>query len=117
MDHVQNGPILALHTFVPMEVSSLLPLAASVLLGICLAAACGFRVFLPLFIASLLSYLHIGGVDLRWGFEWMSTLPAANPPMNPAVPPARNKVETNNERILLCRVEKALCAAKVPGKI
>jgi hypothetical protein len=59
-----------------MEVSSLLPLAASVLLGICLAAACGFRVFLPLFIASLLSYLHVGGVDLRWGFEWMSTLPA-----------------------------------------
>ncbi len=70
------GSILDHRTFVSMEVSSLLPVGTSVMLGICLAAACGLRVFLPLFIASVLSYLHVGGVDLRWGFEWMSTLPA-----------------------------------------
>ena len=48
----------------------------SILLGVGLAAACGFRVFLPLFILSGLSYFGIGVDWLGHEFLWMSTLPA-----------------------------------------
>lgn len=47
-----------------------------VLLGISLAAACGLRVFLPLFITSLLTHFDVGGVGLREGFDWMGEWPA-----------------------------------------
>ena len=47
-----------------------------VLLGISLAAACGLRVFLPLFITSLLMHFDVGGVGLREGFDWMGEWPA-----------------------------------------
>lgn len=47
-----------------------------ILLGISLAAACGLRVFLPLFITSLLTYFDVGGVGLRDGFGWMGEWPA-----------------------------------------
>jgi Domain of unknown function (DUF4126) len=46
----------------------------SACLGLGLAAACGFRVFVPLLLASLASragYLHLGG-----GFGWMDGTPA-----------------------------------------
>jgi len=45
--------------------------AISILLGISLAASCGFRVFVPLLvtnIGSLSGWVHLGG-----GFEWMGT--------------------------------------------
>lgn len=44
------------------------------LIGIGLSAAAGFRVFTPLFIASLASYLD--WVQLSATFDWMATLPA-----------------------------------------
>lgn len=44
------------------------------LVGIGLSAAAGFRVFTPLFIASLASYLD--WVNLSSTFDWMGTLPA-----------------------------------------
>lgn len=44
------------------------------LIGIGLSAAAGFRVFTPLFIASLASYLD--WVNLSSTFDWMGTLPA-----------------------------------------
>lgn len=44
------------------------------LIGIGLSAAAGFRVFTPLFIASLASYLD--WVELSSTFDWMGTLPA-----------------------------------------
>ncbi|MCC7502922.1 MAG: DUF4126 domain-containing protein [Flavobacteriales bacterium] len=47
-----------------------------ILLGISLAAACGLRVFLPLFITSLLTHFDLGGVGLREGFGWMGEWPA-----------------------------------------
>lgn len=46
----------------------------SVAIGLGLAAACGFRVFLPLFLISLMShfdFLHLAGT-----FEWMASWPA-----------------------------------------
>lgn len=47
-----------------------------ILLGISLAAACGLRVFLPLFITSLLTHFDVGAVGLRDGFGWMGEWPA-----------------------------------------
>ena len=47
-------------------------------IGICaglgLAAACGFRVFLPLFIAAL--GIHFGGLSPHAGVEWLGSWPA-----------------------------------------
>lgn len=46
----------------------------SAFIGIGLAAATGFRVFLPLFAVSLASYLH--WIPMSESFEWISGLPA-----------------------------------------
>ena len=48
----------------------------SVALGVGLAAACGFRVFLPLFALSLFLHFGIGNVDVGAHFVWMGSLPA-----------------------------------------
>ncbi|MBL7944486.1 MAG: DUF4126 domain-containing protein [Flavobacteriales bacterium] len=48
----------------------------SIGVGIALAAACGLRVFLPLFVASLLAHFDLGGIGLRDGFGWMAEWPA-----------------------------------------
>lgn len=48
----------------------------SVALGLALAAACGLRVFLPLFVASLFAHFDVGGIGLREGFSWLSEWPA-----------------------------------------
>jgi hypothetical protein len=48
--------------------------AVGILLGLGLAASCGFRVFVPLLIsnvASLTGYINFGT-----GYEWMGTWPA-----------------------------------------
>ena len=47
-----------------------------ILLGISLAAACGLRVFMPLFITGLLTHFDAGGVVMRDGFGWMGEWPA-----------------------------------------
>ena len=48
--------------------------AVSILLGISLASAVGFRIFVPLLVISLAS---IGGyLNLSSGFEWIGTIPA-----------------------------------------
>ena len=46
----------------------------SVALGLSLAACCGFRVFIPLLIASVAAKFHWLNVSL--GFEWLGTFPA-----------------------------------------
>lgn len=46
----------------------------SILVGVALAAACGFRVFVPLLAISIASYA--GHLSLASGFEWVGTLPA-----------------------------------------
>jgi hypothetical protein len=46
----------------------------SVCLGIALAAACGFRVFVPLLALSLAS--HAGWVEVTGGFAWLASVPA-----------------------------------------
>jgi hypothetical protein len=46
----------------------------SILLGISLAAAVGFRIFIPLLIMSLASMS--GHLSLSSGFEWIGTIPA-----------------------------------------
>lgn len=48
----------------------------SVALGIGLAAACGLRVFLPLFVSSVLAHFDLGGFGLREGFGWLAEWPA-----------------------------------------
>ncbi len=48
----------------------------SIALGIALAAACGLRVFLPLFVTSVLAHFDIGSVGLREGFGWIGEWPA-----------------------------------------
>jgi hypothetical protein len=48
----------------------------SIAIGVSLAAACGFRVFVPLFIVSLCSYFNIGVEWLGEDFAWMGQLPA-----------------------------------------
>lgn len=51
-----------------------LPHILSAFVGIGLAAASGFRVFLPMFAVSLASYFH--WIPMSESFEWLSTLPA-----------------------------------------
>lgn len=51
-----------------------LPYVLSAFIGIGLAAASGFRVFLPLFSVSLASYFH--WIPTNETFEWLSSLPA-----------------------------------------
>ena len=51
-----------------------LPYVLSAFIGIGLAAATGFRVFLPLFAVSLASYFH--WIPMSESFEWLSGLPA-----------------------------------------
>ena len=46
----------------------------ALLVGLGLAAACGFRVFVPFLIMSIASYT--GFLELRSGFAWIGTLPA-----------------------------------------
>ncbi|ANF50854.1 hypothetical protein A0O34_10135 [Chryseobacterium glaciei] len=50
-----------------------LPYVLSAFIGIGLAAATGFRVFLPMFAVSLASYLH--WIPTNENFEWLSGLP------------------------------------------
>lgn len=50
-----------------------LPYVLSTFIGIGLAAATGFRVFLPMFAVSLASYFH--WIPMSESFEWLSTLP------------------------------------------
>jgi hypothetical protein len=46
----------------------------AIIVGICLAASCGFRVFVPLFVSSAASLA--GYLPLSSGFEWLGTWPA-----------------------------------------
>ena len=50
-----------------------LPYAISAFIGIGLAAAAGFRVFLPMFAVSLASYM--GWIPMNENFEWLAGLP------------------------------------------
>ena len=50
-----------------------LPYAISAFIGIGLAAATGFRVFLPMFAVSLASYM--GWIPMNESFEWLAGLP------------------------------------------
>ena len=47
---------------------------ASVFAGVALAAACGFRVFVPLLVLSIASIL--GAIPLADDFSWIATMPA-----------------------------------------
>lgn len=49
------------------------PVVMSAFLGIGLAAATGFRIFLPLFAVSLASYM--GWIDTNESFQWLANLP------------------------------------------
>jgi len=53
---------------------SSLELALSIALGIALAAAVGFRVFLPLLVVSIAA--HTGHLQLGESFAWLASLPA-----------------------------------------
>jgi hypothetical protein len=44
------------------------------ILGVGLAASCGFRVFVPLLVASAAT--HAGYLDVASGFDWLATWPA-----------------------------------------
>ena len=50
-----------------------LPYIISAFIGIGLAAATGFRVFMPIFAVSLASYL--GWIPMNESFEWLAGLP------------------------------------------
>ena len=53
--------------------ADILPYLLSAFIGIGLAAASGFRVFLPMFAVSLASYM--GWIPMGDNFEWLSGLP------------------------------------------
>jgi hypothetical protein len=48
----------------------------SILIGLGLAAACGFRVFVPLLIMSLASRAGVGHLELGANFAWIGSTPA-----------------------------------------
>lgn len=52
---------------------SYLPYAISAFIGIGLAAATGFRIFLPMFVVSLASFM--GWIPMNESFQWLSGLP------------------------------------------
>ncbi|WP_027375933.1 DUF4126 domain-containing protein [Kaistella palustris] len=55
------------------ETTSFLPYALSAFIGVGLAAATGFRIFLPMFAVSLASYM--GWIPMNESFHWLSGLP------------------------------------------
>lgn len=57
-----------------MDYLSFLPYVLSAFVGVGLAAATGFRVFLPMFAVSLA--LHFGWIPSGESFQWLSGLPA-----------------------------------------
>jgi hypothetical protein len=57
-----------------VAMDQLMPLLASVVLGIALAASCGLRAFLPLFALGVAA--RLGFVDLGEAFAWLSHTPA-----------------------------------------
>jgi hypothetical protein len=59
---------------IPLPHTSGFDLALSIALGIGLAAAVGFRVFLPLLVMSIAAYT--GHLTLSSGFAWLATPPA-----------------------------------------
>ncbi|HMJ89615.1 MAG TPA: DUF4126 domain-containing protein [Candidatus Acidoferrum sp.] len=48
----------------------------SICIGIGLSAACGFRVFVPLFCLSLAAHFQVGNLQLAPSFAWIGSLPA-----------------------------------------
>jgi len=48
--------------------------AVGILLGLGLAASCGFRVFVPLLVSNIAS--HLGYIHFGTGYEWMASWPA-----------------------------------------
>ena len=48
--------------------------AVGILLGLGLAASCGFRVFVPLLVSNVAS--HLGYIHFGAGYEWMASWPA-----------------------------------------
>lgn len=56
-----------------MDQISFLPWVISAFIGIGLAAASGFRVFMPMFAVSLAAYM--GWIPINANFEWLSGLP------------------------------------------
>jgi hypothetical protein len=48
----------------------------SILIGLGLAAACGFRVFVPLLVMSLATRADVGHLALGSGFAWIGSTPA-----------------------------------------
>jgi Domain of unknown function (DUF4126) len=50
------------------------PALLSLVTGVGLASACGFRVFLPLLVAGVAA--RTGAIPLAGGFEWLQSLPA-----------------------------------------
>ena len=49
-------------------------IAVGIILGVCLSAAVGFRIFIPMLILSLAS--NTGYVELTESYLWISSLPA-----------------------------------------
>lgn len=66
------GSIVA--AVIPMPHMAGLDLALSIALGVGLAAAVGFRVFLPMLVLSIAAYT--GHLTLSSGLEWLGTAPA-----------------------------------------
>lgn len=56
-----------------LENITILPYLISAFIGIGLAAATGFRIFLPMFAVSLASYM--GWIPMSGNFDWLSGLP------------------------------------------
>jgi hypothetical protein len=54
-----------------LQTSPLISDTISIMLGIALSAACGFRIFVPFLVVSLIGVL--GGISLPSGFEWLDT--------------------------------------------
>ena len=51
-----------------------LEMVLSVLIGVCLSAACGFRIFIPMLVAGLA--IHTGQVTPGESFAWIGSTPA-----------------------------------------
>lgn len=69
-DALEPSPDMSETNLVGLTLDHLVSLAV----GLGLAAACGFRVFVPLLVMSVAAYT--GHLDLSKGFEWIGTVPA-----------------------------------------
>ncbi|MDB9712137.1 DUF4126 domain-containing protein [Flavobacteriaceae bacterium] len=74
MIEINSSLIIIADTLSNYEMYETWPLILSIIIGVCLSACCGFRIFTPFFILSVLGYFNI--FELNEEVIWIASFPA-----------------------------------------